>query len=69
MEMATLSSKERNNLPNKDFAGPDRSYPIQDHAHAANAKARASQMYNKGLISLSAEELIDHKANQVLEGK
>ena len=29
--------------PHKQFAGPDRSYPIEDRAHAANAKARAKQ--------------------------
>lgn len=41
--MARLTSKERNNLPAKDFAGPDRSYPIQDMSHARNALARVSQ--------------------------
>lgn len=41
--MAKLSSKERNSLPAKDFAGPDRSYPIPDASHGRNALARASQ--------------------------
>ena len=41
--MGTLSSLARKHLPSSAFAGPDRSYPIQDRAHAANAKARASQ--------------------------
>ncbi len=41
--MARLTSKERSNLPAKDFAGPDRSYPIQDMSHARNALARVSQ--------------------------
>jgi len=41
--MAKLSSSERNSLPSSEFAGPDRSYPIPDRSHAANAKARASQ--------------------------
>ncbi len=41
--MAKLSAKERNALPAKDFAGPDRSYPIPDASHARNALARASQ--------------------------
>ena len=65
--MAKLSSSERNKLPGKEFAGPDRSYPVPDRSHAANAKARASEMYNKGHISLEMEHAIDAKANKVLE--
>ena len=30
-------------VPSKDFAGPDRSYPINDASHARNALARVSQ--------------------------
>lgn len=41
--MAKLSTKSRNALPNSTFAGPDRSYPINDPSHARNALARASQ--------------------------
>lgn len=65
--MAKLSSSERNNLPGKEFAGPDRSYPVPDRSHAANAKARAQQQYNKGHISLGMLHHIDAKANDVLE--
>lgn len=65
--MSKLSSGERNNLPAKEFAGPDRSYPIPDRSHAANAKARAQQQYNKGHISLSMLHSIDAKANKELE--
>ena len=64
--MAKLTTKARNAIPTKEFAGPDRSYPVNDHAHAANAKARASQQYNKGHISLEMEHEIDAKANRVL---
>jgi hypothetical protein len=28
--MSKLSSHERNKLPAKEFAGPDRSYPVPD---------------------------------------
>jgi len=35
-----LSSKARKALPAKDFAGPDRSFPIEDKNHARNALAR-----------------------------
>ena len=41
--MAKLNAKRRNALPAKSFAGPDRSYPIEDMSHARNALARASQ--------------------------
>lgn len=41
--MAKLSTKARNKLPGKDFAGPDRSFPIEDASHARNALARAAQ--------------------------
>lgn len=40
--MAKLTTAARKAIPTKDFAGPDRSYPIQDRSHAANAKARVS---------------------------
>jgi len=47
--MAKLTSKARNMLPDKDFSGPNRSYPIQDMSHARNALARASQNASKEL--------------------
>lgn len=40
--MAKLDAKERSKIPPKDFAGPDKSYPIEDKSHARNALARAS---------------------------
>lgn len=64
--MAELSTKSRNALPSSTFAGPDRSYPIPDKAHAANAKARASQMVKKGKLSPGAKAKIDAKANAKL---
>lgn len=64
--MTKLTSKERNNLPKSKFAGPDRSYPIPDASHAANAKARATQAVNAGRMSSSTEHKIDAKANHVL---
>lgn len=35
--MARLTGKERGKLPSKDFAGPGRSFPIPDKAHARAA--------------------------------
>ncbi len=65
--MAKLSSRARKALPKSDFAGPGRSYPVEDKAHARNAKARASEMANKGRLSASTEAKIDAKANKVLK--
>lgn len=41
--MAKLTAGTRNALPAKDFAGPERSYPINDMSHAVNALSRVSQ--------------------------
>jgi hypothetical protein len=61
--------KKRKKLPKADFAGPDRSYPVNDKAHADNAKARATQMVKKGKLSKTAKQKIDAKANKVLKAK
>ena len=44
-----LTTKARRAIPTKDFAGPDRSYPIHDEAHARNALARVSQFGSPAL--------------------
>ena len=31
--MAKLTTKKRNSLPKGDFAGADRSYPVNDKSH------------------------------------
>jgi len=67
--MARLTTKGRKALPKKDFAGPDRSYPVEDKSHAKAAKSRASQAVNAGRMSRSTEARIDAKANRVLKGK
>jgi len=48
-DMAKLSYGERKELPAGDFAGPDRSYPINDPGHARNALARVSQFGSPAL--------------------
>ena len=41
--MAKLSTKQRKEVPKKDFVFPeDRKYPIEDIAHARDALARSS---------------------------
>lgn len=41
--MGRLKAAARKRLPTKDFAGPGRSYPIEDTSHARNALSRVSQ--------------------------
>jgi hypothetical protein len=66
--MAELSSKSRDKLPAKDFAEPEkRAYPVEDKAHARNAKARARQQVKAGKMSKAEEGKIDKKADKVLE--
>lgn len=67
--MAKLNAAKRKKLPASAFAGPDKSYPVNDKAHAANAKARATQMEEAGKLSPSAKAKIDAKANKVLKKK
>lgn len=68
--MAVLSTKARKNLPASKFAGPDRSYPVENKAHAANAKARAAQQFAEKHLSQAQLDAIDAAANKVLnEGK
>ena len=64
--MAKLSSGQRKAMPKSEFAGPDKSYPVNDRAHAANAKARATQQVKAGNLSPSTAAKIRAKANRVL---
>lgn len=65
--MSKLHAAQRNKLPASDFGMPgERKYPMPDRAHAANAKARASQALNAGRISASTKAKIDAKANRKL---
>lgn len=65
--MSKLSGKQRKGLPTTEFGLPgSRKYPMPDKSHAANAKARASQMAAKGKLSPAAKAKVDAKANKVL---
>jgi len=66
--MAELKAKTRDKLPKKDFAEPEkRAYPIEDKAHARNAKARASQAVKAGRMSKAEAGKIAKKADSVLK--
>lgn len=68
--MAKLTTKERKALPKSDYALPElRAYPIEDKDHARNAKARASEQYNKGNLTASQKNEIDRRADKVINKK
>lgn len=65
--MAKLTTKGRSGMSKSTFGLPgERKYPMPDKAHAANAKARSTQMVNAGKLSPAAKVKIDTKANKVL---
>jgi hypothetical protein len=68
--MSKLDTADRKKIPAKDFAEPEkRAYPIENKAHARNAKARASQSVKAGRMSAAEERKIDKKADRVLKGR
>jgi hypothetical protein len=67
--MSKLNSEEREELPKGKFALPEeRKYPIEDKAHARNAKARAAQQEKAGKLSAADRKKVDAKADRVLKG-
>jgi len=65
--MAELKAKTRNALPERAFGMPgQRKYPMPNKSHAANAKARATQMVKRGKLSSSSAAQIRAKANRIL---
>lgn len=69
--MAKLTAKARKNIKPSKFALPGKNgkpgkYPVEDKAHAADAKARATQMVAKGKLSPAQASKIKHKADAVL---
>lgn len=65
--MAKLTTKSRKKLKKSTFGLPgERKYPMPDKSHAANAKARATQMVKKGKLSPASKAKIDAKANKIL---
>lgn len=66
--MAKLTSKQRNKLPKSDFGLPsERKYPMPDKSHAAVAKGRAQQQYDRGELTKSQLKRIDAMANNKLK--
>lgn len=69
--MAKLTAKARKNIKPSKFALPGKKgkpgkYPVNDKAHAADAKGRATQMVAKGKLTPEQASKIKHKADAVL---
>ena len=67
--MSKLTAAARKNLPSSDFALSGRRFPVEDKAHARDAKARASQALNAGRLSAADKTKVDNKADAVLAKK
>ena len=67
--MAKLTTKQRNALPDSAFAGPGRSYPINDANHARNAESRAAQFASPELKSRIKSKVKKKFPNIRVEGE
>lgn len=65
--MSKLNAAARSRIPSTKFGLPgSRKYPMPDRSHAANAKARATQMVSRGKLSAGSAAKIRAKANRIL---
>lgn len=67
--MAVLNAAARKQMPKKEFAGPGKSFPVNDPTHARMAISGATRSYNAGNISASTEASIKSKARAKLGKK
>jgi hypothetical protein len=59
--MARLTAAKRRSMPQSEFAGPNKSYPINDRAHQVLAEAMANKYASSGL-----RKRVDAKARKKL---
>lgn len=65
--MAKLSTKARKAMPKSKFAGPGRSFPIENKSHARAAISGATRAQKAGNISASTAARIKAKARAKLK--
>jgi hypothetical protein len=65
--MAKLTSKARKALPKKDFAGPGKSFPVENKTHARLAIGGATRSERAGNISAPEAAKIKGAARAVLK--
>jgi len=63
-----LSAGKRRTMPKGQFAGPGKSFPVNDKTHQRLAISGATRSYNAGNISKSEEKRIKAKARGLLDG-
>jgi hypothetical protein len=64
--MAKLTAAKRKAMPKKEFAGPGKSFPVNDKKHARLAISGATRSENAGNISASTAAKIKAKARAKL---
>lgn len=63
-----LTSRQRKRLPSREFGLPrQRKYPMENRTHAIDAKARATEEFNRGRLTKTQWERITKKANRVMK--
>lgn len=67
--MAKLSMKRRASMPTKEFAGPGKSFPVNDRKHARLAISGATRSEHAGNISEGTADKIKAKARGVLTAR
>ena len=67
--MSRLTAAQRQQLPQKDFAGPGRSFPIQDKAHAIAAERLVGRALKAGHITQDQANKIKAMARAKAKGK
>lgn len=65
--MTNLTAGKRKKMPKKDFAGPGKSFPINDKKHARLAIGGATRSERAGNISASEADKIKAKARAKLK--
>lgn len=66
--MAKLTAGKRAGMSKSKFAGPGKSFPVNDKTHQRLAISGATRSYNAGNISKSEENRIKSKARGLLDG-
>lgn len=64
--MARLTAKARKAIPSKDFAGPSRSFPIENKAHAVAAERLVGRAVKSGSVTLAQAQKIRARAARKL---
>ncbi len=65
--MSKLTAALRGKIPAKKFGIPsERKYPMENVSHAKNAKARASEEFNKGNLSAEMKDHIFKMADHII---